>query len=541
MGRHSLFIVSTDEYQSTEEDESILAPVNWWEMDAKFKPDDSTIAKTMNVDEDLIWRILNGKTDKNGTNHILVSGRSGAGKSHLLERFRDHFPKSEVALMSKKPIGEALVVSAPTGIASINIDGETIHRVLGLGLADESPAELFRTISANRFRYAKTWKFLMDTRILIIDEISMVTPSLFQILDYMFRQARGNPFPFGGVHLIMFGDALQLPSVTKNQSENQVKYFFQTEVWGDMNLSRVYLNRNYRQSDAAFMKLLDEVRFGKLSTESEHLLKSRIIRKPFQTSTNVSTEMKIEPISIFATKKSVEERNSKKLADLAKLGNPIQTFPPSTFVAPRSERKQMNPKEAESGRQALKNPKTLEDKFPVGTLEVCVGAQVMARCNAYHMFGVVNGSMGIVTMISSELISVLFQVKGKFMDKPLDIGRYNFRSKFSDTVDLVMSSYPLCQAWATTIHKVQGLTLDAVTVSGANCFEVGQFYVAISRVRSLEHLTLLNFDRSNIKTDKCAIEFESILNEETETEESEEELPDYSEEEVDPIPKKIKT
>jgi ATP-dependent DNA helicase PIF1 len=540
MGRHSLFIVSTDEYQSTEEDESILAPVNWWETDSKFKPDDSTIARTMNVDEDLIWRILNGQTDKNGTNHILVSGSGGSGKSNLLERFRDHFPKLETTNISKKSIGEPLVISTPTGISAINVDGETIHRVLGLGLADESPAELFRTISSNRFRYAKTWKFLMDTRILVIDEISMVTPGLFQLLDYMFRSARGNPFPFGGVHLIMFGDQCQLPPVSKNQTENQVKYFFQTEVFSDMNLARVYLNRNYRQSDAAFIKLLDEVRFGKLSDESEKLLKSRIIRKPFQVTVNISNEMKIEPISIFATKKSVEERNSKKLSDLSKFGNPIQTFPPNAFVAPRSERKQMNPKEAESGRQALKNPKTLEDKFPVGTLEVCVGSQVMMRCNIFHMFGVVNGSMGVVTMVTSEIISVLFQVKGKFMDKPLDINRYNFKSKHSDTVDIVLSAFPLTLAWATTIHKVQGLTLDQVAVSGANCFEVGQFYVAISRVRSLEHLTLLNFDRSNIKTDKSAIAFESILNQEEEQSE-EEELPDYSEEdEVDPTPKKIK-
>jgi hypothetical protein len=541
MGRHSLFIVSTDEYQSTEEDESILAPVNWWETDSKFKPDDSTISRTMNVDEDLIWRILNGKTDKNGTNHILVSGSGGSGKSNLLERFRDHFPKSETTNISKKSIGEPLVISTPTGISAINVDGETIHRVLGLGLADESPAELFRTISSNRFRYAKTWKFLMDTRILVIDEISMVTPGLFQLLDYMFRSARGNPFPFGGVHLIMFGDQCQLPPVSKNQTENQVKYFFQTEVFSDMNLARLYLNRNYRQSDAAFIKLLDEVRFGKLSDESEKLLKSRIIRKPFQSPTNVSAEMKIEPISIFATKKSVEERNSKKLSDLSKAGYPIQTFQPNTFVAPRSEHKKMDPKEMASGKDLLKLQKTLEEKFIVNVVELCQFAQVMCRCNAYSMFGVVNGTFGIVTQISSEIISVLFQVKGKFLDKPLDIGRYNFKAKHGNTIFLVMSQFPLSLSWATTIHKVQGLTLDSVQLNPSQCFEVGQFYVGISRVRSLEDLTLLNFDRSNIKTDPVAVNFESILNQE-EDEVSEEELPDYSEEEeVEPKQKKIKT
>ncbi len=535
MGRHSLFIVTTDEYQSTEEDESILAPVNWWETDAKFKPDDPTIARTMNVDEDLIWRILNGKIDKNGTNHILVSGEAGSGKSNLLGRFREHFP--DISIVSKS--GDPLVISAPTGVSAINVDGETIHRVLGLGLADESPAELFRTISSNRFRYAKTWKFLMDTRILVIDEISMVTPALFQILDYMFRSARGNPFPFGGVHVIMFGDLCQLPSITKNQTENQVKYVFQTELWTDLNLVRVFLNRNYRQSDAAFIKLLKEVRFGQLSDESEKLLKSRIIRKPFQSATNISTEMKIEPISIFATKKSVEERNSKKLSDLAKLGNPIQTFQPHTFVAPRSEHKKMDPKEMASGKDLLKLQKTLEEKFIVNVVELCQFAQVMMRCNIFHMFGVVNGTFGIVTQISSETISVLFQVKGKFLDKPLDIGRYNFKSKHGNTIFLVMSQFPLSLSWATTIHKVQGLTLDSVQLNPSQCFEVGQFYVGISRVRSLEDLTLLNFDRSNIKTDPIAVKFERILDQEDDS--TEEDLPDYSEEEEEPKQKKIKT
>jgi ATP-dependent DNA helicase PIF1 len=525
MGRDALYIVSIDEYKTTEMDENALASDNWYQ-DARFKPLDETIARTMSVDEELIWRAINAKSDKNGPNHVLVSAKSaGGGKSHLLNRFRSHFPNSDAC---------QLIVTAPTGIAAINIDGETIHRALGLGLADDSPVELFRTITKNRFRYAKTWKFLMDTRVLIIDELSMVTPALFQVLDYLFRSARGSSLPFGGVILIMFGDFCQLPSIQKNQSENQVKYVFQTEVWCDMNKCRIFLNRNYRQKDAAFIKALEEVRFGRLSKESELLLKTRIVKK--QT-INDYDETKIEPINIYATKKTVEEWNTKKLLKVCKTGKPT-VFQPHIFVAPRNEFKTMNPKDAESGKLLLQSAKTLEDRFPLNVVEVCENAQVMMRCNFYHTFGVVNGTLGLVKKVGPEMISVLFYVKGKFLENPIDILRYTFRSKHSQTVDLCLSQFPICSAWATTIHKVQGLTLDKLHVNPFACFEFGQTFVSISRCREIEDLTLANFDRSNIKTDPIAVKFENIL-EELEDEETDE-LQEYEELQEEPVAKKCK-
>ncbi len=518
VGRNALYIVTKDEYQSTEEDENFLAPDNWWET-ATLKPDNDNVSKSLSVDETLLWRCINGKADRNGPNQLLISGGGGSGKSNLLSRFREHFPEFH-----------KLIATAPTGVAALNIDGETIHRALGLGIADETGPYYFKEMSKNRFRYKKTWKFLLETRVLIIDEVSMIPPPLFEMLDYLFRSARGNSLPFGGVILVMFGDFLQLPPVNKSKNEFQVKYIFQTEVWKDMNKMRIWLNRNYRQSDKDFIKALEEVRFGKLSPESEKLLRTRLVNKykPVEIK-NVDVDQ-IEPIVIFAVKRTVDERNSMKLTSVLKSKNlKLNVFQPNLNAIAREGRKP-SPKDLEMGRIALKNPKTLEDRFPVNVVEVCEGAQVMMRCNFYHALGVVNGTMGIVKNIGPDYISILFYVKSNFLENTIDVARHCFRTKFSDDVELALTQFPITLAWATTIHKVQCLTLDSLSVSPQDCFEMGQFYVAVSRVRSLEDLTLLNFNRLNIKTDQAAVKFESILESLEEEEEGEGDVEEEEEE-----------
>ena len=509
----ALFVVSKDDYQCTDEDEKKLAPERWW-LNAKIKPIDNTISMTCDTDEDLLWRAINGKVDKNGCNQILVSGTGGSGKSNLLQRFKAHCPCfSSVTPKGAKLIAE-VIASAATGIAAQNVDGETLHRALSLGLADEPPQALFRKISASRFKFQKTWNFLLYTKVLIIDEISMVQPDLFQTLDVLFRLARKNNYCFGGVTLIMFGDFLQLPPVNKNARENSARFVFQTQVWKDMNKCRIYLNRNYRQKDKDFIQLLDEVRFGKLSSKSLALLQSRLVSKLPKMVNEIgdSKVPQILPMSVFSYKTQVEKNNNTRIQQLIdKSGTALERFTPRYRVAPRHDDKEMNAKEAHQGKESFLNVKQTEDRFPIITLEVSIGSQVMMRCNVYYALGVVNGTMGIVTHIGSDAIGVLFLVKSKFLDKPIDVTRHSFRSKFSESVDLIMDQFPISLAWSSTIHKVQGLTLDKLSISGKDCFETGQCYVALSRVRNLEDLVLLDFHPSCIKTDPAAIKFESVL------------------------------
>jgi ATP-dependent DNA helicase PIF1 len=174
----------------------------------------------------------------------------------------------------------------------------------------------------------------------------------------------------------------------------------------------------------------------------------------------------------------------------------------------------LNPKEIKEANEMKRNPKQLSSKFTVNRIEICEGAQVMMRCNYYMGLGIFNGSMGVVTSILQDFIRVLFVVDGKFMDKPIEVRRFQFKYRVGKTVDLVMDQFPLCLAWATTIHKTQGLTLDSVRLDASKCFEPGQFYVAISRVRKIENLTLLGFNKSSIITENLAVNFEIQSNDE---------------------------
>jgi ATP-dependent DNA helicase PIF1 len=261
------FFVNHEDYLSDDisENSIISSQGKWWE-ECEFAPHDVAVCLTMKVDEKLIWRNLNSNRS------ILISGKAGSGKSHLLDRFISHCPPSGFTF--------SYVLSAPTGIAAYNVGGETIHRVLGLGLAEETPVALFQKIIKYKRRYKKTFKFLEETDLLIIDEVSMLQTELFVKLDYLFRKVRKSSDPFGGVLLLMVGDFTQLGPVCKDNQNQRHKYIFQTEPWQLLSLSRIYLNRSFRQKEGdPFLDLLNHVRIGELNDHHLKLLKSRKIRR----------------------------------------------------------------------------------------------------------------------------------------------------------------------------------------------------------------------------------------------------------------------
>ena len=256
------FFVDYKDYHTSEENERQLRPRhNWWRS-SKYKPNDVSKCSTMDVDEQLIWRILNSER------HILISGKAGSGKSHLLERF----------VANLEGTTHSFAICAPTGIAAYNVGGETLHRRLGLGLAKDDRVSLFNMVKKNQRKYARTWKFLTTVDILIIDEISMVNPELFTTLDYLFRQARNSTKTFGGVRLICVGDFTQLGPVDKDNPDPSASTFvLDTEAWKRMEMSRIFLDRSFRQKDGdPFLDLLNEVRIGNISDKSMDLLMSRI-------------------------------------------------------------------------------------------------------------------------------------------------------------------------------------------------------------------------------------------------------------------------
>lgn len=558
------FYVRYDGYETKPECEQKLYDQQGWWKGAQFCPMCQTTCMAMRFDEQLMWRVLNSKR------HIIISGQAGSGKSHLLERF----------MTGCEGANFTCALTAPTGVAAANVGGETLHRRLGLGLAKDDPVTLFKQISTKKMKFNRTWKFLKNTDILVIDEISMVHPEFFTKLDYLFRKARGNSAPFGGVLLIMVGDFTQLgPVISKKKDEdyNGPYSIRETEVWSRMSITRIFLDRSYRQAEGdPFLDLLNEIRVGKMSDRGLDMLRSRIdadvsvtqtvseaidihastdagietadtheektssdegegdtesdededdegnatlktVQVPGSTVTELSSTRKkkvykLTPLDMFSYKWQVEKCNRQHLDILVdRDGEPLRKFYPALRVQKREHSHTLDPKEYEQARHLISKEgrARLKDNFPLFDIKLAVGAQVMMRCNKYMDSGIFNGSMGIVTGIENNFISVLFVVNGKFMSKPIDVDRAEFSSRVGKTAEIVMNQFPLTLAYASTIHKCQGLTLDSVRVDASRCFEAGQLYVALSRVRKLEHLSLIDFDVRSLLSNDSAVYFET--------------------------------
>lgn len=467
------------------------------------------------TDEKLVWQSFNARRS------VLLSGRAGSGKSHLLMRIVKHCERVHYDLN--------LALCAPTGVAAYNIGGETLHRKLGLGLAHEDAHVLIERVKNNRGRYMKAWRFLRETHILVIDEISMVHPELFCKLELLFRLARETTRPFGGVLLLMVGDFTQLGPVFSAQDER--KLVFQTPAWQSLNLSRIVLDRSFRQhSEDPFLVLLNHVRIGQLSSEDQRLLASRMNSEPDEKQpadlcvgdgndvitsiTATRTGYCVEPVDIFPYRHMVDATNMSRLKLLESKGHKVFRFEPFVRSAKNEHlRGQPDKTDVRAASKVCRDRKVIDQMFCVVSLRVCVGAQVMMRSNHYMQRGVFNGSIGIVTNVNDNYISVSFSSG----DDPLrrrvesiEVARIGFRRACSKTMDIVLDQFPLSLAWATTIHKVQGLTLDSVRLDARKCFEPGQFYVGLSRVRSLDSLILLGFSADRIHVNQAAIEFETV-------------------------------
>jgi hypothetical protein len=382
----------------------------------------------------------------------------------------------------------------------------------------------------------------------------------------------------------MLGDFTQLGPI-KDKGGNEVsvdatpkRFVVDSECWQRMAISRIFLNRSFRQQEGdPFLDLLNQVRVGKLTEESKKLLLSRIdaditvsnvVAVPSSSTTTSGSSVtatsspeakdtlpdypesdedddnnveklshkeklshidekdttkatetapkkiySLEPLDIFPYKYMVDRCNKSHLDKLVEKDNvELKNFYPALRVGKREYATTMDPDELQKAQYMIKkeNMKQLQEMFPLFYLTLAEGAQVMMRSNKFIDQGIYNGSMGIITSIDDNIISVLFMVNGKFLEKPVQVERIDMSLKVGKTVDIIMTQYPLTLAWGSTIHKCQGLTLDRVRVGAANCFEPGQFYVAISRVRKVEHLSLLNFHEQSIMSDPRAVAFETI-------------------------------
>lgn len=393
--------------------------------------------------------------------NVFITGQGGVGKSELIKHIRILYENR----------GVVIHVTALTGIAALNIKGSTLHRWAGIGLGDLKPDDLLRKVR----RHPKGKANWLNTSVLVIDEVSMLSPELFVKLDFIGKALRRSSDPFGGIQLIFCGDFCQLPPVKIDA------YCFESPLWVLCNFQVCYLTENMRQSDEVFQKMLSEIRIGYASKETREILRSRIGVK-------VGTD-EIQPTKLFSNRDSVDQINIKALKELSKEDNPTQLFAAFDDVTEG-------------------NYTDDQKQYYLGSLEKCcqarkdlylkVGAQVMLIFNLDPDAGLVNGSRGVV--IEFEFIS---EEERRPVVKFLNglsrvITHHVWEFEISDDVIVSRSQIPLILAWGSTCHKAQGLTLDCVEVDlGDTIFAPGQFYTALSRVRSLEGLSItqINFDK----------------------------------------------
>jgi hypothetical protein len=382
---------------------------------------------------------------------VCVLGYAGTGKSVLLRAAVKEFAGRNIKY----------AVTASTGIAAVSIEGRTIHSWSGLGLFEKKPLnEMMRLMGAVATINVK------ETDVLLLDEISMMSSSMIDTMDAVFREVRGRrDVVFGGMRVIFFGDFAQLPPVESGTSVPH--YAFDSAAWDKLFPSPdqiVQLTRVMRQSSttpegAAFLQSLAEMRAGKLSEASLAFLNS--LRRP------LPAEHGIVPTMLYSTNKEVDADNQRELAKLP--GRLV------TFVA------------IEKGPLAGRNLLEKSCQAP-RELSLKVGAQVVLLKNIDIEQGLANGSRGVVvSFVEPGSVSPIV----RFTNGAL----FTFATRASFTVAVPggtasREQFPLRLAWAITTHKSQGMTLDRVKVNLERAFAPGQAYVAFSRVRSPNGLEL---------------------------------------------------
>jgi len=426
--------------------------------------------------------------------NIFVTGPGGTGKTALIK----YIQKDAVRK------GFNIQVCALTGCAAVLLEckAKTLHSWAGIGLGNGSVEQLVTKIMKNRF-LKSNWK---GTDILIVDEVSMMSQKLFELLDAIGKAVRKNSRPFGGLQLIFSGDFYQLPPVGDKDEPETTRFCFESMLWSQTFTldNHVQLTKIFRQSDPVYQKILNQIREGKLKRSSNEVLLHKIGQQ-------IPDNSIVRPTKLFPTRNKVDQVNTKEM-------NGLKTVE-QDFNLKYHVDLEMTATELLKRRQFTKEQIQTELLYLKGNLrcdevvKLKVGAQVMCIVNIELDNGqtLCNGSQGIITKLSEQGLPV---VKFSNGSSSLETVMSYHVWPSENIPGIGVSQLPLILAWALTIHKAQGATLDIAEIdAGSGIFECGQTYVALSRVKSLEGLYLTSFDASKIKVSRKVQEFYLSLGE----------------------------
>ncbi|XP_052521751.1 ATP-dependent DNA helicase PIF1 [Tympanuchus pallidicinctus] len=387
---------------------------------------------------------------------VFFTGCAGTGKSFLLKKIVGSLPPNST------------YATASTGVAACHIGGTTLHAFAGIG-SGKAPLEQCIQL-AERPGVRQHW---LACQRLIIDEISMVDGKFFDKLEAVARAVRKRDEPFGGIQLIICGDFLQLPPVCKANEETT--FCFQAKSWRKCIHVNMELTEVRRQTDKTFISLLSAVRLGRCTEEVISLLT--------QTATNRSERDGILATRLCTHNDDVELTNERRLRQLSGDLHAFEALDSDPMLV-----------------------KLIDTQCPVGgRVELKVGAQVMLAKNLDVSQGLVNGARGIVVGFETEQKGL---PKVRFLcgvTRVIKLARWLFKGPSG--IHLSRQQLPLKLAWAISIHKSQGMSLDSVEISLSRVFESGQAYVALSRARSLAGLRVLDFDPKVVRADPTVLQF----------------------------------
>lgn len=421
--------------------------------------------------------VLNGR-------NIFITGGAGTGKSFCLSYIVRRLHETN----------KRVQVTATTGIAAVTIEGVTIHSFTGIGIANESKVELRR--QANSKKMQDIWS---NVDVLIIDEISMMSPDYWDKMHDVIQVARQDSAPFGGLQIVVVGDFFQLPPVKKQKEVDLTKptFCFETQVWKDSIQHVVELKRVFRQEDPRFVECLNRIRWGSPNTDDLRLLTSRL---------NVPVGKDgIQPTVLHALTDEVNRMNQEHLDTLKAPGK--QYYMISNFISPSSESSGSLPTKSKISRILFDLKKNVPAEEE---LTLKVGAQVMLLTNLSITHQLVNGSRGVVVRFTST--SPVYPIV-RFANLEVVVRGYMWKHTFRPGVFAYVAQIPLKLAYAYTIHKSQSQSMDFVSLRlDKTIFQEGQAYVALSRVRSVDGLSLSSFDPKCIRSNLKVIQFYNGLN-----------------------------
>lgn len=434
-----------------------------------------------NQQEEIFDKYLKGE-------NIFITGPGGTGKTYLIKAIVEHAKNSN----------KSYQVCALTGCAAILLQcgATTLHGFSGIGLASGTISQVVDRVVKNRYKKPNWAK----TELLIVDEVSMLSLKIFTIIDLIAKRVKQQrDKPFGGMQIIFAGDFYQLPPVGDEDDIETTQFCFETPLWNEVfpSNNQIILKTIFRQTDNNYAKILNKLRVGEITKNGIKALE-QCVNKKFSDELN--------PTILLPRRKDVDNINIKEYNKLDKTSEKTYTMKPVDMLDLPLSKEHIENITLFTDKEKQQEIDYLADNLMAEkTLSLRIGTIVMCISNLDVDAGIINGSQGIIVDFQGNNPLVKFNDGNMRVITP-----HIWQSEKLPAI--AVQQLPIIYAWAITIHKAQGVTLDKALIDiGEQIFECGQTYVALSRIKTLEGLYLKNFDFTKIKVNKKVKQFYKIL------------------------------